>query len=85
MIDTAYEQTLKLILDKREQVTQVAQMLMDRETISNLDIAEVIGARPYSAGKEYDSYVNSSNWKRTEKHHQEKQDPMPTEVQVQGV
>lgn len=58
IVEEAYVRTLKLMEEKKEQVCLVAELLLAKETITNTDIAELIGARPFSAGKEYDEYVN---------------------------
>mmetsp|Transcript_6710 Transcript_6710/g.11214 ORF Transcript_6710/g.11214 Transcript_6710/m.11214 type:complete len:903 (+) Transcript_6710:84-2792(+) len=57
IVEEAYARTLKLMEERREQVKLVAEMLLEKETITNLDVTNLIGARPYSAGKEYDEYV----------------------------
>lgn len=62
IVDEAYQKTLRLMEEKKEQVRQVAELLLQKETITNADIAEVIGARPHSAGKDYDEYI-SIGWK----------------------
>lgn len=58
IVEEAYKRTLKLMEDNREQVIKVAELLLEKETITNMDVAKMIGARPYSAGKEYEEYVN---------------------------
>lgn len=58
MVEEAYKRTLKLMEDKREQVIKVAELLLEKETITNTDVAKIIGARPYSAGPEYEEYLN---------------------------
>lgn len=58
IVDEAYKRTLVLMEQKKDQVKMVADLLLEKETITNMDITALIGARPYSAGKEYDEYVN---------------------------
>lgn len=58
IVDEAYKRTLLLIEEKKEQVVKVAELLIERETITHNDVADLIGARPYSAGKEYDEFVS---------------------------
>merc|ERR1711991_820373 len=48
----------KMDQEKKEQVIAVAELLIEKETITHDDVAELIGARPYSAGKEYDEFVS---------------------------
>lgn len=57
IVDEAYKRTLDLMEEKKDQVVKVAELLLERETITHNDVAELIGARPYSAGKEYDEFV----------------------------
>jgi len=57
IVDEAYKRTLALMEEKKEQVKLVAEMLLEKETITHFDVASLIGKRPYSSGKEYDEYV----------------------------
>ena len=41
------------------QLTKVAELLLEKETISNADITNLIGGRAFSQGKEYTEYVNA--------------------------
>lgn len=61
IVDEAYKRTLNLIEEKKDQVVKVAELLLEKETITHNDVAELIGARPYSAGKEYDEFVTGHN------------------------
>lgn len=61
IVDKAYKRTIALMEERKEQVRLVAELLLEKETITNIDVAEVIGKRPYSAGKEYDEYI-SMGW-----------------------
>lgn len=63
MVDEAYKRTIALMTERKEQVQKVAELLLEKETITNMDVTELIGARKWSAGKEYDEYVNSG-WLR---------------------
>lgn len=62
IVTEAYERTLNLMRERQEDVRKVAELLMNKETITNLDIAEEIGARKWSAGAEYDEFINVG-WK----------------------
>ena len=61
LVDEAYKRTLALMETHREQVRLVAELLLEKETITHNDVTRLIGNRPYSAGKEYDEFVNSSD------------------------
>ena len=60
MVDEAYKRTIALMTDRQEQVRLVAELLLKKETITNMDMADLLGKRPYSGGKEYDEYINSA-------------------------
>ena len=60
IIDEAYARTLALVTEKKEQIRLVAELLLEKETITNMDITKLIGARPYSAGKAYEQYVENA-------------------------
>lgn len=77
MVDEAYKRTIALMTERKEQVQKVAELLLEKETITNMDVTELIGARQWSAGKEYDEYVNSG-WKRNASN------DTPTEADAKG-
>lgn len=58
IVDEAYVRTLNLIREKNNQVKLIAELLIEKETITNHDVTQLIGKRPYSSGKEYESYVD---------------------------
>jgi AFG3 family protein len=58
IVDEAYARTLKLMEDKKEQVRLVAELLLEKETITNSDVARLVGKRPFGTSKEYDDYVS---------------------------
>jgi AFG3 family protein len=62
IVEEAYKRTLELMELKKEEIRSVAELLIEKETITNLDIAQLIGARRFSAGKEYEQYINAG-WK----------------------
>lgn len=66
MVDQAYKRTVALMEERKEQVKLVAELLLKKETISHTDVADLIGDRPFSAGKEYESYLAHARRKPTE-------------------
>jgi len=52
MIDAAYQRTLVLLRDKKEQVEKLAKELLDKEVLHKSDVEELIGKRPYEEVKE---------------------------------
>jgi AFG3 family protein len=59
MSEAAFKRTVALIEKHKEDVIKVAEYLLEKETISHTDIANLIGERKFSAGKEYDEYVST--------------------------
>jgi AFG3 family protein len=59
IVDEAYRRTLALIEDKKEQVILIAELLLAKETITNLDVSELIGKRPFQQSAEYEQYASS--------------------------
>lgn len=59
IVDEAYKRTLQLMEDKKEQVCLVAELLLQKETITNGDVTQLIGARPFVQSKEYEQYVQA--------------------------
>jgi cell division protease FtsH len=51
LIDSAYERTKKLLVEKREQVEKLAESLLTREVLFQSDVEELIGKRPYEEKK----------------------------------
>lgn len=47
IVDEAYARTIKLMEDKKDQVILIAELLLAKETITNNDVAELIGKRPF--------------------------------------
>ena len=60
IVDEAYERTLTLMREKKEEVAKVASLLLEKETITHDDIYKLIGARPFKGDPAYDEFVRSS-------------------------
>ena len=58
IVDEAYQKTLQLIRDKKEDVAKVAKLLLDKETIVHDDMIDSIGPRPFSGHAAYNEYVS---------------------------
>jgi AFG3 family protein len=56
-VDSAYERTLNLLREKKDDLEKVANMLLEKETITHDDILELIGPRPYAGDPAYDEFV----------------------------
>ena len=57
IVDAAYERTLTLLRSKKDEVAKVAQLLLDRETITHDDLITLIGERPFKSDAAYDEYI----------------------------
>ena len=58
MIDEAYQRTVALIRERKTEVEKVANLLLDKETITHDDIMDAIGPRPFEGDKNYQEYVS---------------------------
>lgn len=66
MVDEAYQRTVALIRERKTEVQKVADMLMEKETITHDDIMDAIGARPFEGDKQYKEYVSMRKQMREE-------------------
>ena len=58
MVDAAYERTVELIRERKEEVDKVAKLLLERETITHDDMIDLIGERPFDGDSQYQEYVS---------------------------
>ena len=49
IVDSAYERTKKLLLDKREQLEKIANKLLEKEILFQNDLETLIGKRPFKS------------------------------------
>ena len=61
VVDDAYQRTLTLLREKKEQVAQIAAILLEKETITHDDIVAVVGPRPFKGDKQYEEYIKRSH------------------------
>lgn len=50
IVADAYERTIALMVERKDQVIKVAELLLEKETITNVDVTNLIGARPFTPG-----------------------------------
>lgn len=70
-VEEAYQRTINIILEHKEDVAKVANLLLEKETITHDDIYELVGPRPFVHGTAYQQYVTSKGLGK-------KIDPEPT-------
>jgi AFG3 family protein len=58
IVDAAYERTVQLIRQHKEEVEKVAKLLLDKETITHDDIVDLIGDRPFQGDAQYQEYIS---------------------------
>lgn len=78
MIDDAYERTIALLTDKKEQVEAIAKELLTKEIIFKGDIERIIGARPYEED-EVSQQVSQMNQPKAQIDAPVKEDAEPNE------
>ena len=54
LIDSAYERTKSLLIERQAQVTRLAEALLDKEVLFQSDVEALIGKRPYEEKKTLD-------------------------------
>jgi len=62
IVDEAYARTLKLIQEKKADVDKIAQLLLQKETITHDDIIDVIGERPFKGDDSYNDFVSKRKY-----------------------
>ncbi|CAN8311523.1 unnamed protein product [Cochlearia groenlandica] len=76
----AYKRTVELIEEHKEQVAQIAELLLEKEVLHQEDLAKVLGERPFKSGEttNYDRF--KSGFEETEKKsHEEPVNVKPVE------
>lgn len=66
LAEKAFKRTVELMETYKDDVTRVAELLIQQETVDHSDIARLIGERKFSAGKEYDEFVATKKKIETE-------------------
>ncbi len=62
IVDEAYARTLNLIQEKKDEVDKIAQLLLQKETITHDDIVDVIGERPFKGDEAYNDFVSKRKY-----------------------
>lgn len=58
LVRTVYDQTKKLLNDKREGLDKLASKLLEKEILFQSDLEEILGKRPFETRTTYDEFVN---------------------------
>lgn len=57
IVDAAYERTLSLLKEKKDDVQKIAELLLDKETITHEDMVATIGPRPFEGDPAYNDFI----------------------------
>jgi AFG3 family protein len=58
IVDAAYERTLNLLKAKKTELGKVANMLLEKETITHDDVVAMIGDRPFEGDPAYKEFIS---------------------------
>jgi len=64
IVDKAYERTVELIRERKNEVEAVAKMLLDKETITHDDVVDLVGERPFEGDELYQEYVSARHQRK---------------------
>ncbi|KAG1467342.1 hypothetical protein G6F56_004466 [Rhizopus delemar] len=57
MVTDAFERTEKLLIEKKDEIEKVAQLLLSKEVLTREDMEDILGKRPFVEKTVYDEYV----------------------------
>ncbi|GJQ08558.1 hypothetical protein GpartN1_g349.t1 [Galdieria partita] len=60
LLSSAYRRTYALLLDKKENIQQVAELLLEREQIGYEDLVRILGKRPFKEVRDYEEILEQS-------------------------
>ncbi len=60
IVDGAYQRTIDLLTDKKEQLEVLAKELLDKEILFQSDLEKLIGKRPFDKPTNYEAYTNGT-------------------------
>uniref|UniRef100_A0A672L155 AFG3-like protein 1 n=1 Tax=Sinocyclocheilus grahami TaxID=75366 RepID=A0A672L155_SINGR len=60
LVDRAFQRTLELIIEKREQVEMVGKRLLEKEVLDKADMIELLGPRPFEEKSTYEEFVEGT-------------------------
>lgn len=60
LISSAYDRTLQLLTQCREQVEKVGRRLLEKEVLEKADMVELLGPRPFAEKSTYEEFVEGT-------------------------
>ena len=61
IIESAYQRTIKLLTEKKEQLEILAKELLEKEVLFQYDLEGLIGKRPFDNQTTYEAFTNNKN------------------------
>ena len=58
IVDAAYQRTLNLLREKKSELEKVANLLLEKETITHDDLIDLIGHRPFRGDPAYEEFIH---------------------------
>ena len=85
IVDEAYERTLNLITERKEEVEKIAKFLLDKETITHDDVVDCIGPRPFKGDEAYNEYVSKRSSSEKEEDKEAEPEEKKEEEEVEDI
>ena len=64
IVKNAYERTRQLLVEKRDQLTLLAERLLEKEILTHDDVVGLLGPRPFEMNDTYKEYIDTNHtWK----------------------
>merc|ERR1712187_922297 len=60
MVDDMYERTLAVVAERKAEITQIAELLLEKETINVDDVIKLIGERPHEMPQSYKDVISTA-------------------------
>ncbi|CAJ0955823.1 unnamed protein product, partial [Ranitomeya imitator] len=60
LINSAYERTVELITQCKEQVEKVGKLLLEKEVLEKSDMIDLLGPRPFPEKSSYEEFVEGT-------------------------
>ncbi len=83
LVEMAYQRTKDMLLQRKKELTTVAEELLEKEIIFQSDLERLIGKRPFEGQTTYEAYTSSENGK-DESDKKEEQETDNKEVESKG-
>lgn len=77
IIEEAYQRTLKLLTEKKDDLEKIAQELLEKEIIFQSDMERIIGHRPFAQHTTYQAYTNGKAEELEKKQAKKKDEDTP--------